>query len=280
MKRRCLISFLFLWLAHGGNAEPVSAASGTASKTRPFSINLDVNVDGVKREGLLHPPQAASPKLVPLVFIFHGHGGTAAHASRTFRIHELWPESVCIYLQGLPTPGHLNDKEGKQSGWQLHLGDQSDRDLAFFDATLAQVKSQYRIDPNRIYSTGHSNGGAFTYLLWETRRSVFAAFAPSGCAAGQSLKKLTPAPVLHIAGADDPLVRIAWQRRTLDAVKTLNACAPVGVQWADQAVAYPSTAGTPLVEAVHPGGHEFPKFAPALIVKFFQEHARRLFPAL
>ena len=32
--------------------------------------------------------------------------------------------------------------------------------------------------------------------------------------------------------------------------------------------------GAPVVTFIHPGGHEFPKAAPDLIVAFFREHAR------
>jgi polyhydroxybutyrate depolymerase len=31
------------------------------------------------------------------------------------------------------------------------------------------MKQDYRVDEQRIYATGHSKGGAFTYLLWAAR---------------------------------------------------------------------------------------------------------------
>jgi polyhydroxybutyrate depolymerase len=30
--------------------------------------------------------------------------------------------------------------------------------------------------------------------------------------------------------------------------------------------------GTPVVTFIHPGGHQFPAEAPALVAKFFKEH--------
>ena len=53
-------------------------------------------------------------------------------------------------------------------------GDQGDRDLKFFDEVLSTLKKEYKVDANRVYATGHSNGGAFTYLLWGERGDVFA----------------------------------------------------------------------------------------------------------
>ena len=40
---------------------------------------------------------------------------------------------------------------------------------AFFDEVLASVKKDYKVDNKRIYVTGHSNGGSFTYILWAVR---------------------------------------------------------------------------------------------------------------
>src|SRR5205085_853476 len=73
----------------------------------------------------------------------------------------------------------LTDPQGKLPGWQHEAGDHGDRDLKFLDVGLAFLKTDYAIDENRIYATGHSNGGGFPYLLWARRPDVFAAFAPS-----------------------------------------------------------------------------------------------------
>src|SRR4051812_14847567 len=76
------------------------------------------DVDGVKREALVYTPAKKTEGKLPLVFDFHGHGGTARLAARTHRFQEDWPEAVVVYMQGLNTPGKLTDPEGKKSGWQ------------------------------------------------------------------------------------------------------------------------------------------------------------------
>jgi polyhydroxybutyrate depolymerase len=145
------------------------------------------DVDGVRREALVVIPEAtADDQPAPVVFVFHGHGGTSRQAARSFGLHTHWPEAIVVYPQGLPTPGRLTDPEGKRNGWQHAAGEQEDRDLKFFDAMLASLKSEHEIDEARIYSTGHSNGGGFTYLLWASRPDVFAAVAPSS-AGGRSV---------------------------------------------------------------------------------------------
>ena len=133
-------------------------------------VRREWTVDGVLyREALVYVPPTAKSAPVPVIFAFHGHGGTMAFAERKFSFHTLWPEAMVVYPQGLPTAGKLTDPEGKKSGWQFDAGDYGDRDLKFFDAILASLRQDYRIDDKRIFVTGHSNGGGFTYLLWAKR---------------------------------------------------------------------------------------------------------------
>src|SRR5688500_1798573 len=99
--------------------------------------------DAGERRALVHlPADAATP--APLVFAFHGHGGTSERAATMFRVHELWPEAVVVYPQGVPTPGRLSDPEGKRNGWQKAAGDHGDRDLAFFDAMFRSLVDEKR----------------------------------------------------------------------------------------------------------------------------------------
>jgi polyhydroxybutyrate depolymerase len=231
-------------------------------------------VDGVVREALVYTPANAKTVPAPVVFVFHGHGGNMNHTVRTFSIHTRWPEAIVVYPQGLKTPGRLTDPEGKKPGWQHTVGAQGDRDLKFFDAMLASLQKDYKVDDKRIYSTGHSNGGGFTYLLWAARGDKFTAFAPSA-AACTFLTKLKPKPVLHLAGTNDPLVKFAWQKTTIDGLLKPNQC-DEGKPWdgAKLCTLYPSPIGAPVVTFIHPGAHNFHQDEPDAIVKFFKEQTK------
>lgn len=231
------------------------------------------NVNGVKREALVFVPTVKTTNKPPLVFDFHGHGGTARHAARVHHIHLTWPEAVVVYMQGLNTPGKLTDPEGKKTGWQPAPGEQNDRDLNFFDVVLDSMKKDHLIDAKRVYSTGHSNGGGFTYVLWAKRGNAFAAFAPVAAAAGLYFAEAKPKPLWHAASEKDPLVTIAMQQRTLDRVKRLNGCSTMGERWANNCLAYPSKTGTPVIVCLHEEGHKYPEWVPPLIVRFFKEQA-------
>ncbi len=228
-------------------------------------------VDGVAREALVHLPPGAEKGGAPVVFVFHGHTGTMKHAALSMPVHQHWPAAIVVYPQGLPTPGSLVDPTGKESGWQATAGAQGDRDLKFFDAMLADLTRQYRPDQLRIYATGHSNGGGFTYLLWARRGEKLAATAPSAAVLGRGYEELRPKPVLHIGSPQDPLVKFSWQARMIDEVLRLNGCGPRQPNATGYTV-YPCAKGTDVATYLHDGGHKYPAAAPELIVKFFQSH--------
>lgn len=266
-----LLSLLLLSCAAVADEKPKAAAP-------VGDLVLSWTIDGVQRDGMLHIPESARTRPAPIIFAWHGHGGSMKNAANSFGYHKLWPEAISVYMQGLNTPGRLTDPEGKKPGWQSSIGAQGDRDLKLFDAVLAQLKRDYKIDERRIYSTGHSNGGGFTYLLWAARGDVFAAMAPSSAAAArrdstQSLLK--PKPVLHVAGESDPLVKFEWQKVAIDLVRKLNGCGE-GRPWGSSkyCTEYVSPSGNPVVTCIHPGDHTFLKEAPPLIVKFFKEHPK------
>jgi polyhydroxybutyrate depolymerase len=296
--------FLLLSLAL---ASCVSASAAEEPTRREWTV------DGVAREALVYSPASAKTNAAPVVFAFHGHGGNMRNTVRSFHIHTLWPEAIVVYPQGLNTPGRLTDPEGKKPGWQHGVGAEGDRDLKFFDAMLASLKADYKVDTKRVYSTGHSNGGGFTYLLWAERGEVFAAFAPSASAASllaASLpaKLLTPRqqkadkrsesdkdakadeksaetkeaktapkpkPFLHFGAENDPLVKFAWQKATIERLRELNQCGE-GKPWKGEqgATIYSSKTGTPVVTYIHDGGHKFPANAPELMVKFFKDYSQ------
>lgn len=281
-----ILAFLLVgaaWAAEGAGAAAKAGAP----------VRMEWTVDGVAREALVWIPPSAKSTPAPVVFAFHGHGGTMKQAASGNAYYKLWPEAISVYMQGLNTPGFLVDPEGKKPGWQAFQGDQGDRDLKFFDAVLTTLRTGSKVDDKRIYCTGHSNGGGFTYLLWSERPEVFAAVAPSAAAwftpgmvdklpkqfaalaatVAKSAKPLKPLPVMHLAGEKDQLVKFEWQKLTIDSLIALNGCGE-GKAMGDGVTYYTSKGGTPVVTLIHPGGHGYPEGASALIVKFFQGQAK------
>ena len=195
-------------------------------------------------------------------------------AATTFGYQTHWPDAIVVYPQGLIEGPPLKKDGKKKAIWQTHLCDRSDCDLKFFDVMLASFKEDYNLDTKRIYVMGHGSGGAFAYLLWETRGENFAAVAATATIGGlKHLVNLKPKPVLHIAGQRDTVAQFEWQKFLIDGLLKLNRCSE-GRRWADVCTYYDSTIGAPVVVYIHPGRHEFPPDAGAIIVRFFKEHAK------
>jgi polyhydroxybutyrate depolymerase len=257
---------------------PLALAAITLSAARADDAalkRLTIKVGDAQREALVHVPDSAGKTPAPVVLVFHGHGGTMKDAADSFDCHKHWPGAICVYPQGLPT-AVKSDKKGEQPGWQNAEGTQGDRDLKFFDEILADLKKHHKVDEKRIFVTGFSNGGNFTYVLWAVRGDVLAAVAPVA-GVSQKLKDLKPKPCLHVVGKKDG--RYENLDRVVDVLCKVNGCAAEGKPWAREAkvtsLLYASRSGTPLVSVVHPGGHEVPDEAGQLIVRFFKENGKK-----
>ena len=248
-----------------------------AAKAPEGFVEKTWTVDGVKRTALVRVPTGVSGPLA-VVFGWHGHGGRSTHSAGRWGYAEIDTASILVFPQGLPTVSPLVDKEGRMPGWQTSVTSEGGRDIKLFDTILADLKKQHAVDDRRIYSMGHSNGAAFSYLLWQARPEVLAAIGSVAGSLRGDGKPTSSLPVIHVAGEKDPLVKFTWQQATFAAVKRFNGCSEEGKPWAKEGVLeatiYASSKGAPLVTAIHGGGHEYAKGSTELIVHFFKENPK------
>ena len=148
------------------------------------------------------------------------------------------------------------------------------RDLKFFDAMLATMRQTYTVDDQRIYSTGFSNGAAFSYLLWAERGKVLAAFGIVAGAIWPPTQLTEPRAVLVIAGQTDQVIPISLQQQAIEAARQVDSATGPGQPCGPICILYPSTTNTPVVTRIHPGGHIYPPWAPPAIVEFFKLHKK------
>jgi polyhydroxybutyrate depolymerase len=274
--RRLLLVLLLAVSASGAQAQG-KLRELLAAKAPEGFVEQSWEVDGVKRTALVRVPAGVTGPLA-LVFCWHGHGGRSTHSASRWGYAEVDRTSILVFPQGLPTVSPLVDKEGRMPGWQTSVTSEGGRDVRLFDVMLADLKKRHAIDERRIYSMGHSNGAAFSYLLWQARPEVLAAIGSVAGSLRGDGKPATPMPVIHVAGEGDPLVKFAWQKATFAVVRQINGCAEEGAPWAKEGVLdatlYPSSKGAPLVTALHQGGHEYAKGSSALIARFFRENPK------
>ena len=242
--------------------------------------SFTLNINGVQREFLAYFPKTKDMKPRPVVFGWHGHGGTGKSAAKKYLVHEYWPQAIAIYPTGLPSKGKT-DPEGVRNGWQKSVGENGDRDLKFFDALVAWVKAKAPIDTNRIYSMGHSNGGGFTYLLWAHYPGLFAAIAPSAAgAAGTRGGDFKPIPLIQVAGRQDETVPYESQMRTIQRIRQLNKCETTAKKFdsklptAEKAEMWSSSLDCPVVLYSYDGGHKMPDEANPIIVDFLRRFSK------
>jgi poly(3-hydroxybutyrate) depolymerase len=101
--------------------------------------------------------------------------------------------------------------------------DKVTKDLAFFDALVTRLKTDYRIDADRIYVLGMSNGGYFAHLVGKERSKSVAAVAshsgPLGLQTLLGIRADRKFPVLIIHGDKDNILPVDWARDNRDRYK-------------------------------------------------------------
>ncbi len=223
-------------------------------------------VDGETREAIVYAP-AAPPggEGVPLVLSFHGFGDNMQNFQHT-DMHVAWPDAIVVYFQGVETRRGL-------PGWQVERGG-GDRDLKLVDVALASLRETYDVDADRIYATGFSNGGMFTYLLWAERSGVFAAYAPVAARLRPSVRPEQPRPILHVAGERDQLVRFSDQDAAIAVAIEVNGVGTTTTPCGEGCTVYGPGTPAPVMTWIHPGAHVYPRGTSERIVSFFRDHSR------
>lgn len=228
----------------------LNAQAVTDDFYQPGLHKVHLSVGGFDRTFFLATPHNVVPQEpLPLVFFFHGAGGTSLMAAKTYH----WSEKgdaehfFVIYPQGLPFQPHKMDsfifnpnvwRDGRHG-----LGlDSEVNDLDFFTKMLAWTQDNLPINPHRLYVTGFSNGAGMTFTLGAKFSDRIAAIAPVASHCVIPIEKLTrPLPVFYLTGTEDPLnplaggpVRLPWGTTTshpptqesIDLWVRLNGCSP------------------------------------------------------
>ena len=142
-------------------------------------FNLTIESGGLTRKYLLHvPPSYTGADPVPLVLNFHGYYSTAIaqqfYSSLAVRADQPDGGFIVVSPEGLPEfPG----VPASQHWNHVQFSGMPD-DVAFVNDLLDEVESTLCIDPDRVFSTGMSNGGEMTIRLACSLSSRIAAVAP------------------------------------------------------------------------------------------------------
>jgi polyhydroxybutyrate depolymerase len=128
-------------------------------------------VAGTDRSFVLRIPEKAKEKTpLPLVIYLHGWTATAAASEAYTNLPALGESEGFI----LAIPEGLGKPQGWNVGW-IDLSGKKQDEAPFISAVLDQTMKVTKVDPNRVYVCGHSNGGFLSYYLATKMPERFAA---------------------------------------------------------------------------------------------------------
>lgn len=147
----------------------------------------------------------------PLVLNFHGLGGDGPSQATYTGYRELAEREgfVVIHPSGLLIDGSQGLRSwelAQEAGLNAQLDAQRD-DLQFVRDLLDEVTTQFCVDPERVYSTGMSNGGGFSSrLACELADRIAAAFAVTLVTHPESCEPSRPLAFAAVHGTADDIV--------------------------------------------------------------------------
>lgn len=208
-----IVTGLGLWSAGAWvETAPLSQKAGRPETRRPETgrpETLELKHGGLTRTALVYVPSGYDGKTpVPLVLSFHGRHGEGKDQAELTEFHKVGERRGFLVVY----------PDGFLKSWNaMHgTGEAQERgvdDVGYVDALLAKLSERFRIDPDRIYASGMSNGGFFTHRLGCERSSRFAAIATVAGELSPALAKVckpeNPMPVLIFHGTKDRIAPIA-----------------------------------------------------------------------
>ena len=166
-------------------------------------------VNNTNREYIIYVPENfTGTSSLPLLLSFHGLSSNMNFNYDYTNFDELAERENFIVV-------HPN---GIDNRWTLSATNNPDID--FIEALLNQLENDYNIASNRIYSTGMSNGGNFSFTLACGLNDRIAAIASvTGLMLQMAIGDCIPSrplAVLHIHGTEDLIANYAFVQGGLD----------------------------------------------------------------
>lgn len=176
------------------------------------SLNAEtLVVDNTSRDYIAYVPKDLGSQR-PLLISCHGMNQDAAYQKGMLQIESVADTAKFVTV----FPNGIN------KGWDIS----GDRDLRFMQAIIDEMVAKYDIDRNRVYISGFSMGGMFTYHAMNRMADKIAAFAPiSGYPmGGGTYTSSRPVPIIHTHGTTDDVVGFSGVSGILAGWVKRNGC--------------------------------------------------------
>ena len=210
-------------------------------------IRVEKEIDGLPRYWDVFVPSCYRPeeeKVYPLVVAIHGFSCNSEYFEMTSDWQRLAEERGFFVVFASAYPRNIGRARFPVPGWSVWPMLQEGVDeTVYFKELLDTTMRDYRIDRERVYAAGHSNGGRMTQTLMRKMPERFAAFGPTGSLAGSSADTLEPIddsidrPVFIMMGeydiADSELKEGTAARGTVELYSKANHAAFNDTNWYD-----------------------------------------------
>jgi polyhydroxybutyrate depolymerase len=170
------------------------------------TLEGSITHDGLERTYILFVPSTYEPgNPAPLVLNFHGYTSNNFEQMLYGDFRAIADTAGFLVVHPMGTIDLLGNPH-----WNVGWGSSTVDDVGFASALIDSLSAQYTIDQERIYSTGMSNGGFFSYkLACELSHRIAAIASVTGTMnVGQSAtcNPSHPMPVMEIHGTADDVV--------------------------------------------------------------------------
>jgi polyhydroxybutyrate depolymerase len=176
-----------------------SCSSSEDNTPKVFDLTASIDHDGQTRTYRVHLPSNyyTNKNKVPLVLGLHGGGGSGEQfETQTDLDTKADAEGfVIVYPDGIVNPNApvKTWNAGKCCGASASVLNTDD--VGFISKLIDKILTDYRIDPKKVYATGHSNGAMMCYRLASELSEKIAAIAPN---AGNFQMKSPYAPTRNV----------------------------------------------------------------------------------
>ncbi|WP_461101149.1 extracellular catalytic domain type 1 short-chain-length polyhydroxyalkanoate depolymerase [Spirosoma koreense] len=189
---------------------PIDQPDALGQPVSDTSVQDTILHEGQTRVYRLHLPPAytQSTRLLPLVVALHGGGGSGRQFEAQSGFSEKADQEgfIVVYPDGRQNPGVLGLRTwnaGACCGQSAST--QRTDDVGFIRKLIDKLVATRRVDPKRVYATGHSNGAMLCYrLACELSDKVAAIAANAGTMQVQSpCQPDRVMPMLHVHSKQD-----------------------------------------------------------------------------
>jgi len=184
-----LLSTLYASMSFDLSAEVISSEIKTPDGMRSYRLFVPAGV----------PPNGG----YPLVFHFHGTGGTPERQVGLSNIEVLAEQEKFFVVS--PQAVFSYEENGRKT-WNVEKIEGGADDVAFIEALIDSLIKRYSIAQHRIYATGFSGGARMSSRLACDLSEQIAAIAPvAGIRFPSDCDPAQPMPVLSFHGEKDPV---------------------------------------------------------------------------